>query len=210
MCNGGDRFGIHGLTKGTFSVFSTWKETFPLLLRSRDLNNRCEKRILEIGCRHGQWHREFIEWEASPDNLTGGDILPDRITYANQLPSQGVQVHYGNPVKHSFTNASFEVILQFTAFSSILDMTVKEMLAREMLRVLKEGSLIFWYNFIVKGASNPDVRGLRKREISHFQSYRNDLHRASLLLALPCLRGPYSWLRCYVLEQVRRFNAHYL
>lgn len=72
MCNGRDRFGIHGLTKGTFPVFSTWNETSQLLLRSRDLNNLYEKRILEFGCRHGQWLCEFVEWGASPDNLTGG------------------------------------------------------------------------------------------------------------------------------------------
>jgi ubiquinone/menaquinone biosynthesis C-methylase UbiE len=181
------------------------------ILRSTDLSNLHDKRILEIGCGHGQWLREFIKWGACPDNLTGIDILSDRVAQAKQLCPQGVQIHCGNAVKLSFTNASFDLVFQFTVFSSILDMTVKEMLAREMLRVLKEGGLILWYDFFFNNPSNPDVRGIRKREITHlFPNCRIDLHRVSLAPLLARLLAPYSWLGCYALERVRIFNTHYL
>lgn len=181
------------------------------ILRSRDFKNLHDKRILEIGCGRGQWLREFIKWGASPDNLTGIDILPDRVVNAKQLCPQGVQIHCGNAVKLSFANASFDLVFQFTVFSSILDMTVKEMLAREMLRVLKDGGLILWYDFFCNNPSNSDVRGIRKHEIAHlFPNCRIDLHRVSLLPPLARLLVPHSWLGCYALERVRIFNTHYL
>lgn len=181
------------------------------VLRSRDLSQLHDKRILEIGCGQGQWLREFIKWGARPENMTGTDILPDRVSKAKQLCPQGVQILCDNAARLLFSNASFDLVYQFTVFSSIPDMTVKEIVAREMLRVLKDGGLILWYDFFINNPSNPDVRGIRKREITHlFPDCRIDLHRVSLAPPLSRLLAPYSWLGCYALERVQVFNTHYL
>lgn len=181
------------------------------VLRSRNFSHLHDKKILEIGCGTGQWLREFIKWGASPDSVTGIDILPDRVAKAKQLCPQGVQIHCGNAARLSFSDANFDLVFQFTVFSSIPDMTVKEMLAREMLRVLKEEGLILWYDFFLNNPANPDVRGIRKREIAHlFPDCHIDFHGVSLAPPLARVIAPYSWLGCYVLERIRLFNTHYL
>lgn len=181
------------------------------ILRSRGFLDLHDMRIFEIGCGKGHWLREFIKWGANPFNLTGIDILPDRVSQARRLCPEGVQIHCGNAARLSFNNGSFDLALQFTVFSSILDIAVKEMLACEMLRVLKGGGLILWYDMCVNNPRNPDVRGIRKREITHlFPNCRISLHRVSLAPPLTHLLAPYSWLGCYALERIRLFNTHYL
>ena len=181
------------------------------ILRATDFEHLQEKKILEIGCGQGQWLRYLIKWGASPENVAGIDVLQDRVIQARQLSPPRMQIHCGNATRIPFNNASFDLVVQFVVFSSILDMTVKEMVAREMLRVLKEKGLIVWYDFFVNNPSNPDVRGIQKREITRlFPDCHIDFHRVSLAPPLCRLLAPYTWLGCYALEQIRLFNTHYL
>lgn len=181
------------------------------VLRATHFEQLQDKRILDIGCGEGQWLRQFIKWGACPENVTGVDVLQDRVFRARQLCPQGVQVHYGNAARLPFENMSFDLVVQFTVFSSILDITVKEMVAHKMLRVLKEKGLILWYDFFVNNPSNPDVRGIQKQEIVHlFPDCHIDFHRVSLAPPLCRLLAPYTWLGCYALERIRLFNTHYL
>jgi hypothetical protein len=84
---------------------------------------------------------------------------------ARRLCPEGVQIHCGNAARLSFDNGSFDLALQFTVFSSILDIAVKEM--------------------CVNNPRNPDVRGIRKRKITHlFPNCRISLHRVLLGIAL--------------------------
>lgn len=181
------------------------------VLRSRNFSHLYDKRILEIGCGTGHWLREFVKWGACPDQVAGIDVLSDRVSQAKQLCPQGVKIYCGNAANLSFSGATFDLVFQFTVFSSILDATVKEVLAHEMLRVLKQGGLILWYDFFLNNPSNSDVRGIRKGEITHlFPDCRIDLHRVSLAPPLNRLLAPCSWLGCHLLEQSRLLNTHYL
>ncbi|MDR4464487.1 MAG: class I SAM-dependent methyltransferase [Nitrospira sp.] len=181
------------------------------LLKATHLDHLHDKRILDIGCGEGQWLRQFVKWGACPENVTGVDILEHRVIRARQLCPQGVQVHYGNAARLPFDNMSFDLVVQFVVFSSILDMTIKEMVAHEMLRVLKENGLILWYDFFRNNPSNPDVRGIQKNEISHlFRGCRIEFRRVSLAPPLCRMLAPYSWLGCYALERLRMFNTFYL
>jgi hypothetical protein len=42
---------------------------------------------------------------------------------------------------------------------------MKEQVASEMLRVVKEDGLILWYDYHVNSRWNPDVRGVKRQEI---------------------------------------------
>jgi ubiquinone/menaquinone biosynthesis C-methylase UbiE len=181
------------------------------ILSSKGLGHLHDKKILEIGCGQGHWLREFIKWGACPENMTGIDLLPDRVTKARQLCPQGVEIQCGNAACIAFHNESFDFVLQFTVFSSILDLNVKEVLAREMLRVLKRHGVILWYDLRVNNPDNADVRGIGKQEIARlFPNCRIDLRRVTVAPPLSRLLAPYSWLGCYALERLRIFNTHYL
>lgn len=114
-------------------------------------------------------------------------------------------------MKLPFESGQFDLVVQFTVFSSILDLAIKEVLAQEMLRVMRKDGMILWYDFFINNPSNPDVKGIRKQEIVQlFSGCHVDLRKISLAPPLTHLLAPYSWLGCYLLERVRLFNTHYL
>ena len=181
------------------------------LLHAQGWRSLTDKKILEIGCGEGYWLRECIKWGADPENITGVDLLPDRIAKAKKLCPQGVTVHCDNAAKLAFESASFDLVFQFTVFTSIFDFNMKKLMAQEMLRVAADGGLIIWYDFYVNNPRNPDVRGIRKHEIAKlFPNCRIGLHKVTLAPPLARFLAPFSWAACYALEQSCIFNTHYL
>ena len=59
-------------------------------------------------------------------------------------------------------------------------------MAQEMLRVSREDGLIIWYDFYMNNPLTPDIRGIRKHEITElFPHRRIELHRVTLALPWP-------------------------
>jgi tRNA G46 methylase TrmB len=52
-----------------------------LLLR-HDCAPLDSKKILEIGCGSGDHLRDFVKWGARPENVTGVELLSDRVAEA--------------------------------------------------------------------------------------------------------------------------------
>ena len=73
-------------------------------------------------------------------------------------------------------------------FTSILDPTIKQRAAAEMLRVTKASGLMLWYDFCVDNPSNQSVRGIPKREILRLFP-QCDIQFRRVTLAPPLLRG---------------------
>ncbi len=110
-----------------------------------------------------------------------------------------------------FSPAAFDLVLQSLLFTSILDPAMKQAVAREMLRVLKPGGLILWYDYHVNNPWNPDVAGVKKNEIQAlFPGCRVQLRRITLAPPLTRLLAPHSFLLCSLLEKLRVLNTHYL
>ena len=169
------------------------------------------KRILEIGCGTGYWLREFIKWGSRPENVTGIDLLPDRIAEARSLCPDGIKLHCGNAASLEFDDSMFDLVLQSTAFTSILDPTTKQQIASEMIRVLKVKGLILWYDYYMNNPWNPDVQGIKKKEINAlFPSCNIDLRRITLAPPLARRIAPHSWLLAYLLERIPLLRTHYI
>jgi len=122
-------------------------------------------RILEIGCGSGFWLREFVRWGARPENTFGIDLLPERLADAKRLCPSGISLYCQSAVDLHDLPGSFDLVLQSTVFTSILQAEMKQQIASEMLRVLSPDGLIVWYDFCVSNPANSDVRGIKKREI---------------------------------------------
>ena len=169
------------------------------------------KRICEIGCGTGYWLREFIKWGSSPRNLVGIDLLPERVAEAKLLCPSGVQIETGSAAKLDFPDNTFDLVLQSTVLTSVMDADLKRQMALEMLRVVKDDGLILWYDYSVNNPWNQDVRGIDKKEIARlFPCCRIELHRITLVPPFCRWLARYSWLACYFLERLRVFNTHYL
>ncbi len=169
------------------------------------------KRVLEIGCGTGYLLRAFLQWGALPENLFGIDLLPGRVERARKMCPLGVHLECGNAATLTFPDTSFDLVLQSTVFSSILDPVMKQCVAAEMLRVLIPGGFALWYDFFVDNPRNPDVRGVRKNEIR--QLFRGcEIHIRRITLAPPIGRfvGRYSPLLYTLLSRTRILCTHYL
>lgn len=169
------------------------------------------KKILEIGCGSGYWLRELIKWGACPQNITGVDLLSDRVAIAKRLCPQELRISCGSAATLEYPDSSFDIVIQSTVFSSVLDPFTRQQIALEMLRVVKDDGAIFWYDFHANNPRNPNVQGMKKQEIVHlFPGCQFEFRRVTLAPPLARLLTPYSLVFCYLLERLKLFNTHYL
>ena len=136
--------------------------------------------------------------------------MPDRIKTAKKL-SPHINFYLGSATELPFEDEFFDIVMQFTVFTSILDHSVKQKIAQEMLRVLKPDGIIIWYDYWISKPTNPDVKGVGKREIKKlFLNCKFEFYRITLAPPIARLLVPISWILCELLEKLKIFNTHYL
>ena len=180
------------------------------LLRHQGVEALRDLRILEIGCGRGEVLQEYIAYGATQRYLHGTELLADRVRTARaRLPYLPLTCADGQNLPYA--EGVFDMVLQYTVFTSILDDSIKANLAREMLRVLrKPEGLIVWYDFWLN-PTNPQTRGIRPAEIRRlFPGCQFGFQR--ITLAPPLSRKLIRCSRhlCYFLEKIRLLNTHYL
>ena len=179
------------------------------LLRACGVNDVGSKRILEVGCGRGGVLLDFVRMGARPANCWGIDLLPDRIEETSErLPHAHLNV--GDASHLPYDRGSFDLVLQFTAFSSILDDAVRERMANEMLRVLAGDGMIVWYDFWLN-PTNPQTRGVGLGEVKRLFPGCGYWSRR-ITLAPPIARCvvPLSWTIGLLFESIKLLNSHYL
>jgi SAM-dependent methyltransferase len=168
-----------------------------------------EQTVLEVGCGTGDWLREFIRWGARPEHLTGIDLLPERIAEARRLCPPSVRLECASATALPFERAAFDLVLQATVLSSVLDTEVRHAIAREMRRVVKPGGLILWYDFHMDNPRNRDVRGIRRHEIAAlFPDCRLELRRVTLAPPMARWLAPRAPLLVRLLGAIPLLRTH--
>lgn len=181
------------------------------------------KRILEVGCGGGGWLVDFESWGVRRQDLTGIELLADRAMAASAklcawrdesgtILFPGADIRQGDASKLPWDADSFDLVLQSTVFTSILDVGMKHAVAQEMIRVLKPGGIVLWYDFLFNNPANPQVRGIGKRELQGYFAPLRLIHLRRITLAPPLARRlvPISWLCATALEKSTALNTHYL
>ncbi len=169
------------------------------------------KRILDVGCGTGYWLRCLIAWGAQPQHAAGIDLLRDRVFHAARLSPRHTGFSCGSAVELPFQSGSFDLVLQVTVFTSILDADFRRRVADEMVRVLTPDGAILWYDFCVESPRNPDVRAVKAGEIRRlFPGCSVELARVTLAPPLTRLVAPLSWTLCALLNLVPPLRTHYL
>ena len=171
--------------------------------------------VADIGCGDGAWLLEFTQWGASPEALAGIDLNPERVERARRrLPQADLRT--GNAGELPWPDASFDLVSQFTVFTSILNPEMERAVAKELLRVIKPGGAILWFDFRFNNPWNPHVRGIGASRIrSLFPDCRIDLD--PVLLAPPLARlitgraiTGWSWTLAEVLCTIPLLRTHYI
>jgi SAM-dependent methyltransferase len=181
------------------------------LLRRHGCASLADRRVLEVGCGSGTWLRELIKWGAQPANITGVELLPDRVAEAERLCPPGVTVIRANAGAMTLPQASFDIVLQSMLLTSVLDPQVRRSVAQAMLDALRPGGLILWYDYHVNNPSNPDVRGVTRREIrALFPDCRITLRRVTLAAPLARFVLPRSRAVYAALHAIPLLRTHYM
>ena len=166
-------------------------------------------RILELGCGSGRVLHELLGFGADPGRLHGTDLLPDYLAVAHRrLPHLPLTCADGQHLP--YPDRAFDLVLQLTVFSSVLDPAIRRNIAAEMRRVLRPDGLILWYDFWLN-PTNRQTRGLRPAEIRGlFPGCAFTFRRVTLAPPIGRALAPRTWLVAWLLEQARIFNTHYL
>ena len=168
------------------------------------------RRVLDVGCGTGKVLAGLVELGAQPNNLHGIDLLPDRIAEARKS-HPGLHFQCVNAERLEFRNDSFDLVLLFTVLSSILDDRMAQNVAREAARVLQPGGAVLWYDFRYDNPLNPNVRGMKKRQIEGlFPGFQMYLHTVTLLPLLARHLGHLTQALYPVLAVIPPLRTHYL
>jgi ubiquinone/menaquinone biosynthesis C-methylase UbiE len=180
------------------------------LLRRRGHASLEKLAVLEIGCGTGRALKDLIRWGADPRRLAGVDLLRNRLDEARRTCPADVTLVEGNAAHLPFPDGGFDVVMQFTVFTSILDDAVRRRVAAEMRRVLRPGGVVIWYDFFAR-SPNPNVRPVRKSELrSLFPGYQLDIRRVTLAPPLARIMAERAWWVAEVLQKIPLLRTHYL
>ena len=173
-------------------------------------HSKYDAKVLDIGCGAGTILAEFRELGLKDDNLHGVDVIEMRVKQARQnYPTLNFEL--ANAESLPYPAGIFDLVIFFTVFSSVLDVSVKRNIAREAARVLKEDGAVLWYDFRYNNPWNDNVRGIRKKEIQHlFRGFECQLKSITLLPQLARRLGRLTGVLYPVLASVPFMRTHYL
>jgi SAM-dependent methyltransferase len=120
--------------------------------------------VLEVGCGAGGLLPQLVAYGATPQLLVGLDRDRDRIREARER-HPGMHFAVGDVAELPVASGRFDVVIQSTLFTSLLDPATRVRAAREMTRALRPAGFILWLDFRYDSPSNRQVRGVPKREI---------------------------------------------
>jgi ubiquinone/menaquinone biosynthesis C-methylase UbiE len=166
-------------------------------------------RILDVGCGSGGPLQQLNDFGADAEECFGIDLFHARLACARrQFPN--ISFVEGSAAQLPFASAEFDLIFQFTVFTSVLDSEIRRAIASEVRRALRPGGYFICYDFAYCNPKNPNVRGIRRREISELLS-GFDLRFQKLTLAPPIGRraAKISPLLYQALAAVPLLRTHY-
>lgn len=171
------------------------------------MNRLLASEILEVGCGTGGHLVRLAALGVPPERLHGIDLLPDRTAEARRR-HPGLDIHDGNATTLPWEDNRFDLVFQATCLSSVLDPTVRAVIAQQMLRVLRPSGAIVSFDFIWN-PTNHDTVGLPQRELHRlFPGCRIESRRC--LLAPPLARplAGHGRLLAALLEVVPWLRLH--
>lgn len=157
------------------------------LWRAHGWSDLAGRPLLEVGCGSGGNLLDLLRLGATPAQLTGIELLPERAQAARALLPGDVRIIHGDACAAPIPDASQQAVLAFTVFSSLLDPAYRRQFAAQLWRWVAPGGGVLLYDFVIDNPRNRDVRALPLAELrALFPGAR--LHSRSLTLAPPLAR----------------------
>jgi SAM-dependent methyltransferase len=191
-----------------FRLLGLERDLAAALARER-LTDLAGLRALDVGCGGGWWLRTLLRWGARPEHLAGIDLLPEPVAAARGIHPD-LAIAEGSAEDLPYPDESFDLVSQFTVFSSILDRRMRRRVADEMRRVLRPGGVVLWYDFTVN-PRNRDTRGIGAGEVrALFPGCALSVRRVTLAPPVARLAARRSWPAAEALECLPFLRTHLL
>lgn len=167
-----------------------------------------ETKCLEVGFGKLGWLGTLIGWGVREENLYGIELDKERaILTKTILPKSNLVV--GDAEVMPFKESSFDFLIASTLFTSIIDKGVQKRVADEIIRVMKRGGHLLYYDFLYDNPKNPNVKGLKKKEIlSLFSGLKFTIKKLTLAPPLARLICPISFTLANFLESFPFLRTH--
>lgn len=196
-------------SQGNLFIFHQRELTFIRILKYYNIFNLQDKKLLDLGCGCGFELNNLIKYGLNPKNLYGIDIRAEAIFYAkNKNPN--INFILADARYLPFKNCYFDLEMQYTMFSSILNLEDRKIIAKEMVRVLKNSGLILWYDFFVNNPFNKETKSIKKNEIIKLfyncKFYFKKITLAPQLCRIICKISDFI---CLFFEKLKIFCTHY-
>ncbi len=202
-----ERYGL--FDPSNLYLFQRRERALLRLLRERQLTPLGDKGILDVGCGNGALLAQFAGYGARPELRSGIDLPPDRISAARALHG-GIDFREGRAGALPYADGAFDIALQFTVLSSVLDESTRGRIAAETVRVLRSGGTLIWYDFIWN-PGNRDVRGIGLNGVrALYPGCTVDARRVTLAPPISRRLSRVSWTLCRLVEAAPFLRSHYL
>ena len=189
-----------------------------LRLFQQDLcwQDMADKTLIEVGCGNGGNLLDFLRFGFRPENLSGSELLEERVRAARHSLPAATAIHSGDSMTADIAHNSKDIVFQSVVFSSLLDNDFQQTLANRMWQWTKPGGGILWYDFIYNNPSNPDVCGVSIQRVKElFPNGRMTIKRVTLAPPISrhvCAIHPnlyhlfnmIPWLRTHVLIWIEK------
>lgn len=176
---------------GEIYIVSERQRIAAVMLRKAGKFPTIGDRCLEVGYGKLGWLGTLISWGLREADLYGIELDAGRASKAKQALS-GAHLEIGNATQLPWPDGHFSLIIVSTVFSSVLDNNVRALIAAEMKRVLASGGVVLWYDMAVDNPSNPNIKGISKRDLEQiFSDF--ECHFQSVTLAPPIVRRVATW-----------------
>lgn len=168
---------------------------------------RC--RVLDFGSGSGDVLEQMRLQGATPELAIGVDVQPEIVAYA-RANHPGLSFVEVDGEHLPFQTGSFDIILAYTVFSSILNPFMAKRVATEVKRVLKSSGMILWYDMRYPNPWNPNIRAMTRSRIhSLFPSLRAELRAMTLIPPLAERLGALTETLYPILATVPLLRSHY-
>ncbi|HXM57692.1 MAG TPA: class I SAM-dependent methyltransferase [Candidatus Dormibacteraeota bacterium] len=166
------------------------------------------RRVLDVGCGFGHELAGMCRLGARAEDLVGVDLVPERVERArHSFPT--IDFRVGSAVALGLDDASVDVVLCYTLFSSILDRPTAGRVAAEIDRVLRPGGAVAWYDLRYPSVQNRNVRAVRADEVrAMFPGLRASLSSVTLIPPLARRLGSLTPTAYPVLARLAPLRSH--
>ena len=186
------------------------KRNAAMLLHKMTAFPSADTPCLEVGYGSLGWLGVLIGWGVREQCLHGIELIAERTAKAKGvLPMADLRV--GDVCEMPWQDGFFRLIITSTVFTSILDDGVRRLLAREIVRVLAPGGALLWYDFAYNNPRNPNVRGVKPKEVRElFPELHGPMKRVTLAPPIARAVAPRSFLLATLLEAIPFLRTHVL